>query len=280
MSVLLLGYDVETQDPDSPVTRQFLEVASRVHEEMEAPGTFFLCGRTVENNTEALIETQKTGLFDYQSHTYSHVLFKCLWQVNDEGERLVRSGSIEQIAEEVDKANRVLKERLGVTVTGLTTPWGYYRGLGDRPDLLAILHGNGIRFVRSWMRNEKDWVPNPLEVQPFFYECQGFPDMLEFPMTGRHDCDWSRSLGFEPREFDNVQDYAEYVAGQLEIVAEHDWAWPYNQHDHSTMRHDPEMVVIRRLIEKARELGMEVALYRDYYKQRMAEKERAHGAQA
>ena len=98
-------------------------------------------------------------------------------------------------------------------------------------------------------------------------------------MTARHDCDWSRSLGFEPRKFATVQEYAQYVAGQLEVIAANDWAWPYNQHDHSTMNFDPEMVVVRTLVTRARKLGIEVAFYRDYYDQRMAEKQRRAASQ-
>lgn len=270
MSWLLLGYDVENLEPHSPVTRQFVDVLRRTHGEAGAPGTLFLCGRTLENNVGAIRSTVADGLFDYGQHTYSHVRFKTLWQVNDEGERVIPGGSFEEIAIEVDRATTVIHELLGVQVIALTTPWGAYRGLGDRPDLLALLHGSGIRMVRSWFRNERDWVPVPLEQQPFCYVAQGFPEMMEFPAGGRHDCDWGNHLGFEPQHYDNVADYAEFVAGQLETIAVNDWALVYNQHDTTTMRWDPEMVVVRRLIARARELGVRVGLYREYYEQRRA----------
>ncbi|MGD9495391.1 MAG: polysaccharide deacetylase family protein [Armatimonadota bacterium] len=270
MAWLLLGYDVESAEPDSPVTRQFVDTLRRTHGEHGAPATLFLRGQTLERNVEAIRSTMADGLFDYGQHTYSHVLFKTLWQINDEGERIIAGGSLEEIAREVDRAGTVIRELLGVEAIGLTTPWGYYRGLGDRPELLAILHGNGIRFVRSWMRNERDWVPVPLEVQPFFYVAQGYPDILELPVTGRHDCDWGNHLGFEPGRFDGVEDYAKYVAGQLDEIAARDWAFVYNQHDTTTVRWDPGMVVVGRLIERARRLGVTVGLYRDYYRARRA----------
>ncbi len=273
MSWLLLGYDVESAEPDGGVTRQFIDALRRVHGELEAPGTLFLCGRTLENNADAVRATMADGLFEYGSHTYSHVRFKTLWQVNEEGETIHEGGSVAEIAREVDGANTVLREVLGVEPLGLTTPWGYYRGLGDRPDLLAVLHMAGIRYVRSWMRNDRDWVPVPLEVQPFFYEAQGFGDMLEIPMTGRHDCDWGNHLGFEPRRFGSVGEYAQYVAGQLDTVAENDWVFVNNQHDTTTVRWDPEMVLVRRLVERARELGMTVGLCGDYYEQRLRPRE-------
>lgn len=272
MPWLLLGYDVESGEAGAPVTRQFIEVLRRTHGDLDAPGTLFLRGQTLEANVDAIRATQADGLFDYGQHTYSHVLFKTLWQINDEGERIIPGSSVEQIAVEVDRTQTLIRDLLGVESIGLTTPWGYYRGLGDRPELLALLHLAGIRFVRSWMRNEHDWVPVPLARQPFFYETQGFGDILELPITGRHDCDWGNHLGFEPRTFSNVGDYAAYVATQLEIIAANDWALVYNQHDTTTMRWDPEMIVVRTLIERARELGVTVGLYRDYYHRRMSER--------
>jgi len=277
MSWLLLGYDVESGEPDSPVTRQFIEALRHAHGEHDAPGTLFLRGQTLEANVEAIRSTMADGLFDYGQHTWSHVLFKTLWQVNDEGERIIPGGSVEQIATEVDRAQSAIRELLGVESIALTTPWGCYRGLGDRPDLLAIVHMAGIRIVRSWFRNEHDWVPVPLERQPFCYVAQGFGDIMEFPGGGRHDCDWGNRLGFEPRAFENVEDYAEYVASQLDTIAAEDWAFVYNQHDTTTMRWDPGMVVVRRLIERAHELRVRVGLYREYYREYCEERRAAEG---
>jgi hypothetical protein len=131
----------------------------------------------------------------------------------------------------------------------------------------------GIRYVRSWMRNADDWVPVPLTRQPFFYEAQGFPKMLECPIIGRHDCDWGNHLGFEPREFGTVDAYARYVAGQLDEIAENNAVFVYSQHDTTTMRRDPDMIVVRTLIERARELEIEVARCADYYLHRVQARE-------
>ena len=49
----------------------------------------------------------------------------------------------------------------------------------DLTDLLEIVHKHGFRAIRSWGRDEKDCQPTPLELKPFFYEAQGFPDILE-----------------------------------------------------------------------------------------------------
>lgn len=270
MGALLIGYDVETQDPGSPITAQFLLRAGEVHAELGAPATLFACGRTAENNTEAFLNALQAAPFDLQQHTYDHVLLKTLCQVNHEGTSVIRGGSVEHIAESIGRANRVMLQRFGVACRGLTAPYGYYRGLSDRPDLLAIVHGMGIRFVRSWMRNCMDWVPNPIENQPFLYAPQGFPDLMEFPLTGRHDCDWPNHLGFEPEWVRTKEDYKRYMLSQLDVLQEHDRTWSWLQHDHSTMTHDPEMEILQALVRHARSIGMAVELYATVYDRAIA----------
>ena len=96
-------------------------------------------------------------------------------------EKYVEGGSLKVIRKEVKMANNSLKKYLDVTCQGIRGPYGYYRGLSDRPHILLILHEEGIRFTSTYLRNEDDWQPVPLEAQPFWYGLQGFPDMLEIP---------------------------------------------------------------------------------------------------
>src|SRR5687767_11689297 len=154
----LIGYDVEAGNPD--VTRRFLRRVVEIHEGTGVPATFFLCGRTIERNLEELRPLAEHPLFDFQQHTYNHVLLKtvCI-EDPQEGMRLYRGGTLEQIREEVSSTNALLREEYGVACEGLTGPYAYYRGLMDRPDILEILWDEGIRFTRTWGRNEKDWQP-------------------------------------------------------------------------------------------------------------------------
>ncbi len=269
MSALVIGYDVEVMEPESDVTRRFLEVATRTHAELEAPATLFLVGITARNNAEAVREAMRQAPFELGSHMYSHVLLKTLCQVNEQGTTVYPGGSYQQIVEEVDRSCQVLAEEFGVQCRSLCSPWGYYRGLSDRPDLLHVLHAAGIRICRTWMRNADDWVPVSLDLQPFWYEAQGFPDMLEFPITGRHDCNWPDYYGFEPGRFQNAGEFLDYLKIQLDYVKGIDGIWNATQHDHTTMKYDPEMTIMRGLIEHARSIGMEVLHFSEVY-ERMA----------
>ena len=263
MATLLIGYDVENQDIEGIATRQFLKVAPKLHRELNASCTFFICGRTLENSVEEFkqVKAEYGDLIDFQQHTYSHVLLKTVLRENEHGQTLFRGGTLEQIREEVKRASDLLKEHLDIDCTGITGPYGYYRGLSDRPDILEILHELGIRFTRTYARNEHDWQPLSFAIQPFWYEVQGFPDMLEFPVQGWQDCIIRGKIGW-----DNLDGYLNHVKKDLDYIAEHDLIWGYVQHDWSSIREDPDMSITSRMIEYAQSIGVEIKSYLEFYK--------------
>lgn len=265
MATLLIGYDVENVG-DREVTAAFLRTAKSLHNELSAPCSLFIVGKVIEANEKDLAVVADDPLFDFQSHTYSHVLLKTVCMDDGEKVQIVRGGSLEQLVEEIRLPVVLLREKFGKACLGLTGPWGYYRGLSDRPDLLSLLHLAGIRFTRTWARDEKDFQPVAFETQPFWYEPQGFPDILEFPVQGWQDVHWKMKHGWE-----DIEGYTNHVLECLDYVAAQDLTWCYGTHDWSSTRNDPEMTVLRALIEGARGKGMEILSYLDYYRR---EKER------
>lgn len=261
MATLLVGYDVESGDDPSVVSR-FLERAEGLHSELSAPCTFFIMGKVAENNAAELAELKERcgKLIDFQQHTYSHVLLKTVCMDDGDKLTLVRGGSLEQIEEEVSRTNRILKERLGVDCMGLTGPWAYYRGLSDRPDILEILDEHGIKFVRTWGRNEKDFQPVPIQVQPFFYEVQGFPRLMEFPIHGWQDVHWRMLNGWE-----KTLEYRKFLEDTAAELAGTDFVWSHGTHDWSSIREDPEMLIMRGLIERAQDRGFRMLDYKTFY---------------
>ncbi len=273
MSTMVIGYDVEDRT-GSDITRRFLSKASELHAELQAPATLFLVGITAENNVEAIQRAKEEAPFELGSHNYSHILLKTLCQVKGDGiVEIAQGGSLGQLVAEVDKANTVLEREFGVKCRAFCSPWGYYRGISDRPDLLHLLHVAGIRVMRTWMRNAQDWIPVDYDVQPFFYEPQGFPDMLEVPVTVRHDCNWPVHYGFEPQEYANPQEFLDYLRSELDYLHERDWLYNAAQHDTTTIEYDPDMVIMRGLIEHARRIGMEVMNFTQYYDKMRASKQ-------
>jgi peptidoglycan/xylan/chitin deacetylase (PgdA/CDA1 family) len=273
MATLLIGYDVEWGHdivrPTAPnaMTEEFLRIAAPLHKELQAPCTIFVCGQTLENSADAFRHARDVAgdLWDFQQHTYSHVLLKTVCFRDTDGMKVVRGGTLEAIRLEARKATRALREHLGVSCTGLSGPYGYYRGLSDRPDILEILHEEGLRFTRTYARNAEDGQPVDLDLQPFWYDAQGLPDMFEFPVQGYQDLFLRGKVGWG-----NHQGYLDEIDATLDYVAGHDLAWGYAQHDWSSIREDPTMEITRRVIEHARARGIAVRTYHDYYQERLS----------
>lgn len=259
MATLLIGYDVESNE--SEITGRFLELAWEVHTRYSAPCTFFLTGKTLEIlGAEAFQWFVNHPLFDIQQHTYSHLLLKTVYIDDGEKIQMVRGGTLEEIEEDVGRACKLLKDMLGIDCIGLTGPWGYYRGLCDRPDILEILHRLGIRFTRTWARNEKDFQPTPLEIQPFWYVHSGFPDILECPVQGYQDIYWYWIYG------EDIDKYKAYLRQCLDEIKRRDWVLGYGAHDHTALK-DKGLPQIEFLIEYALAIGIEIKSYKAFYEE-------------
>src|SRR2546428_713168 len=172
-------------------SRRGVPLLERLHRELEAPCTFFVCGRTLLHALDALEPLADSELFDIQQHTYSHVVFRDVRYRPTGGdvEAVLPETPHVAIQEELAITSDLIRKYLGRECVGLRTPFGYYRGLRDRPDLLRIVQETGHRYVTSWGRNEQNGNPTPW-VQPFTYEEEGFPDLLEIPFPFWLDGIW------------------------------------------------------------------------------------------
>jgi len=258
MATLLIGYDVESGD--TKIVGNFLSKALEVHKAFNAPCTMFITGKTFKKNLSSFKQLFNEKLVDLQQHTYSHkFLFKTVVMNDGKNQQMFKAGSLWQIARDVRKAQNAFK-RAGVKCLGLTAPFCYYRGLMDRPDILKILHKNGIRFIRSYGRNENDWQPVAMEVQPFFYKLQGFPDMLEFPIQGWQDGYWRNVNGWN-----NIAGYITYLKENIDYIVSKNLVWGYLQHDFTSLREDPDMKVMRELLNYAIKRGVKINSYKQEY---------------
>lgn len=258
---IILGYDIESASEN---TGGFLAGAVELHEKHDAPWTIYLTGKTVEERTDDILGVHRHPLLSIGQHTYNHTLLKSVHMTPGDGKPVHGSspnffnegGSLEQIREEIAATQALIRERLGIECQGLTGPWGYYRGLADRPDLLRVLRDNGIRWIRTNARDSRDCQPTPLTEQPFFYADQGFPEIIELGIQGyQDDFYWDR---FDDRRHGDT--YEDYIRATLAEVAANDWVWNICSHDHGTP--DSETFAqtkgkwIEELIVNAKELGI------------------------
>ncbi len=281
MATLLIGYDTESAavgeglarflgpdvpqyraalDPDS--TRKGVALLARLHEELEAPCTFFVCGRTLLHALDAIEPLAGSPLFDIQQHTYSHVVFRDVrYQVEDGPEAVIPETPHVALREELRLTSELIRTYLGRECIGLRTPFGYYRGLRERPDLLAIVEETGHRFVSSWGRNEQNGNPTPWSVQPFTYADEGFQDLLEIPFQF-----WLDGIWFDVNGYGEGRAFRRALEGAVDHVADQDLVFATAFHEWCAVEANEEGTGwIRGLIERARERGVEVMSYADYW---------------
>jgi peptidoglycan/xylan/chitin deacetylase (PgdA/CDA1 family) len=255
--LLCIGYDVENGNPK--ITGKFLKEMLRIHEEYSAPCTLFITGQNFEKNWEVYNGLKDHPLIDLQQHTYSHLILKKITMYSDG--KIFTYGEnepLEKIRENVAKASALFRDKIGHEVTGMTTPYAFYRGLMDNPDILKVLYEEGIRFIRSYGRNDKSFCPVPLEIQPFFYEEQGFPEFLECPVLGWQDCIWRDRYGWNAK-------WENRVILDLEHCVENNLYYGYVQHDWSSIRKDRKMKRTEAIIKYARDRNMNIQHYQDLY---------------
>ncbi len=284
---MLLGYDVECQDDTEGITRRFLERARQLHNRLNVPATLFVVGRTLEQNVSEFQAIAQDPLFDLQQHTYSHCLLKTVHIDDGKTVRVVPGVDLPEARSEVRRASESLKEHLGVDCLGLTGPWAYYRGLRDRPDLVKMVWNEGIRFVRTDGRNEKGWHPVSLDLQPYWYDEVEFsqpgndepppsaiPAVLEIPIHSWHD----NVLRGEVLGWENLDAWVESITPYIDRAAAEDLVFSYCQHDHSSIREDPEMSATARHLEYALEKGLRIMTCRAYYEEGKSTAARLDGA--
>jgi peptidoglycan/xylan/chitin deacetylase (PgdA/CDA1 family) len=232
---IICGYDVESA---SDSTNGFLQGAEFLHNELNIPWTIYLTGKTVEKCGNEIRKMAGNPLLTIAQHTYSHMLLKSVYMTPQDGKPVhgsqpnffIKGGSLPEIHEEITKTQNLISDVLGVECHGLTGPWGYYRGLVDRPDILQILEDNGIRWIRTNARDCYDCQPTPFTEQPFFYFDQGYPEILELGVQGyQDDYYWER---FDDRR--HGSSYQDYLVAMLQEVSKKQLIWNICSHDHGT----------------------------------------------
>jgi peptidoglycan/xylan/chitin deacetylase (PgdA/CDA1 family) len=282
MATILVGYDTETaavgealslftESPNFPLyalalepdtCREALELLTEIHADVGVPATLFVCGRTLLHALEPVRAAKASGLFDVQQHTFSHVPFKDI--VYSPGPGLVgtiKASPPEALLEELAFTSRLIGELVGGDVVGVRTPFGYHRGLRDRPDLLEIVRATGLRYVTSWGRNEQNGNPTPW-VQPFAYEEEGYGDILELPFQFWLDVVW-----FDQHGYDSGPAFLDALKGVVDELAGTDTVYGACFHDWVAIASDERRVRwLRGFLRYAVEQGVEVTTYTDYWR--------------
>ena len=268
---IIFGIDVESASENSV---GFAEYGAEMFRELNIPVTWYLTGKTLERYPDVFRKIENNELIELQAHTYDHILLKTVLMRIPEGISIhgstewhvQRGGSLEEIDSDLGRCQLVFQNALGRRATALTGPWGYYRGLGDRPDLLEMVHRHGFKILRTFARDEQDGQPVPLEWQPFFYEVQGFPEILEcFIHDYQDDFYWQAFA--QPRKGDSYLDHLESVARK---IAEENLTWSLCSHDHGCATREgfeKKGNWFRAIVEYAQDLNVRFLSVTQYYEE-------------
>ena len=256
-STLVIGYDVERIPGRAPgekwvgrkvpedTTTNFLKRIVAIHKDLQIPATIFMVGCNIERHLGELEGCLASGMFEIAQHTQEHYPLKTV--VEETGSRVFLKGlAFDRIEEQIAKPVALLKKHLGIDCKGITTPYTYSRGLSDRPDILEIIARYGMVYTRSYGRNSQDYFPLDWSVQPFFYDRQGFPDILEFPVQGWIDAQWRHDNGWDKQE-----EYFSYLKDQVDTFHDKGICWAHLQHDWTSLLCDDTLSWTRKFLEYA-----------------------------
>jgi hypothetical protein len=147
-------WDYEKGNLDVATKRYAVEAARRV----KAGGGvihFFALGQTMEQEDVGWLREIVAQGHPVGNHTYDHVNVKATRR-EDIQFRFRRApwliegkATADVIADNIRRAERALKHRIGIAPAGFRTPGGFNDGLEDRPDLQASLLKLGYPWVSS-----------------------------------------------------------------------------------------------------------------------------------
>ena len=277
MSLLLLGFDTEgVRAEDSKVdvderireSLSALSVITTILDEYQAPATFFILGRLLDwAGYEYGKVLDQPENFDIESHVYSH--------------RVLRPGgvSLTELDDEVKRTKDLIQKFFGAEAIGVRAPGNYYKGLQGYPDRLKILWDNGVRFLGSDGEGPPEApVPAPF-TQPYWYEKEGFPRLLELPITGFQCCyllqtigdlHWKDKVGFPTgeilRELPRTVDEQILVRQkEFQYAIDNDLVYSPGLHPWSIYRFDNNLACLRFLIQMANNNNVPIKSFKEYY---------------
>ena len=224
---------------------------------------FYVCNGLEEPDVTYLEEIlQRDHVID--SHTYSHPV--------------LTSVDAATLADELERANRLLQERLGVTSTVLRGPGGYPDGRRTLP--LAnrrVILDRGFRWVsgeydpHTYERPPGEWASAAGRNTPYAYPeglieipFQGWTDRQWFDMRPGLDRaaldDWRRANGHRPVtpewrapwvDARALDDWIALNRDSLDYAYAHRLLWVPVWHPYTQYLHDPDVRILTALLKHA-----------------------------
>ncbi|NCO43102.1 MAG: hypothetical protein COZ06_13925 [Armatimonadetes bacterium CG_4_10_14_3_um_filter_66_18] len=176
MTNYVFHYDLE--NPDRCV--KAAPILADLHRQRGIPATFFLLGSVLEQKAAELKGIfGDDPLFDLQSHTWTHRRLR---------DNVMHGAGVglDDLREEIRVGRQLVEDTFQRPCAGVRSGCGFFRGFQGEPERLGIIWEEGTRFFSSDLRGPVDSIPSGLQ-QAYWYDKEGFPELLELPGHGWHD---------------------------------------------------------------------------------------------
>lgn len=273
------GYDFEgiiikrmstSEKSSTQISLDIMKKIVKTHTNKKSHFTIFALGKMAEEPRvfeylTYIINNDKYNRYvDLQQHGYSHILVK---------KHFIKGNPVSPkiMDEEISKTNKIIKEIKGENPIGIRIATGFYNGLKGEKERLEILRKNGIKFVSSDLRGPNDQYPAPWKNllgkfrQPYFYEEEGFPEMLEIPTQGTIDVLMKGISKLSKTKPMPLQEELKYYITNIDYASKnhlnyslifHPWAIAYN---------DKNLFILNKLLNYISKKGIPILSYFDIY---------------
>ena len=277
--ILIIGYDwerygkenlsVDEQKKQQEIGIKGLQIICTIHKSLEKPFTLFILGKMLERphilgalQTELKLEKIRE-LVDIEQHGYSHVEFKKL-----PGRVPL---TLSQIEWEVSYTKELIRNKVGYEPIGIRPPQGHYKGLQGEYKILELLYKEGIRFISSDLRNEKEqfpssWYDDKGNIrQPYYYDMNRFKDLIEIPTHGWNDNALKGMSRTTKVKKHTLEEEVEIHKTNIDFAVENILCYAPLFHPWATAMTDEEGYVISNILKYAQKKGMSVMSYKMAY---------------
>jgi hypothetical protein len=170
---------IAAYDTELPACLAACRKIVEVHRRFEMPATFFILGRTLDDNPAEYCRMLDDPLFEIASHTYSHRMLR-------DNDFCGPAVSMDERQKEIFEGKEAVERVFERPCIGLRPGCGFDNAFRGEPKVLELIQKAGFKYVSSLLWGPDYSMPALLR-EPFNYDAEGFPGLWELPGHGWHE---------------------------------------------------------------------------------------------
>ncbi len=266
---------IAAYDTESPACLAACRKIVEAHRRHDMPATFFIVGKTLEENRREYVELLDDPLFEVASHTYSHKMLR-------DHPICGPAAPPEQREIEIRRGKEVVEDTFGRECVGVRPGCGFSNAMRGATAELGHIASSGFGYVSSQLWGADYSLPAPIG-EPYTYAADGYPGLWELPGHGWHENILknttqiaSRLLTLWPPARPEMIPTAhvetpeeEFAVNRVFLDAASDEDAPFVSliwHPWSLDRFDPGMAMLDQTFRYVRSEGFATGTYADLYR--------------